>query len=453
MFRYALAGAGYGIYYFVSNRQLEPAQNFSVITLSSQNFTLSEFQGKVVLLDFMSVTCGPCIELMPELNEIHAEFNDSIVMLSVDVDPSDTVSQLENFKATYNGTWEFAFDTDNLQEKFGVLQIPKTIIIDKEGFITFSETGLQAGGNKLKETIEETIEGTAKRIFTITFGVSIGAAFGAGFLSFFSPCAFPLLPGYMAYNLDLMVKDDQREKEEEDNNESSKRKKTFGQKLWKSFVWGSASGLGIFIFYMIIGIIISVLVFALGKGLENLDKIAEVSEYIQLSVGILLIILGIFSFMPLSLDMSKMINKIESSTQRRREKRNERRLAKRGIEDSRERKESKVRKWTPHLAQLFIYGFTYALASIGCSLPILLGLMLTAIEAGTFVKASIIFLVYSLVMAILMIVITILVGFSKEALVNKLQASTKFVKILTGVLLILAGGFLMGYFLWNHFKV
>jgi len=450
-----LSGLGYGIYYYVSNRRLEPAQDFSVMTLTNQNFTLSDYHGKVVLLDFMSVTCTPCKELMPELVDIRAHFNASLVMLSIDIDLTDTPAQLLNFSTQFNASWEFAFDTDNLQEKFGVLQIPKTVIIDQNGFITFAETGLQAGGAKLQEIIQKTLEGKAQPIFTATFGVSIGAAFIAGILSFFSPCAFPLLPGYMAYNLDLMVRSDKKEEEEQDTRFQSRR-----GRFWKSLIWGSASGLGIFLFYMIIGVVISVLVLVYDKSLENVDKITEISEYIQLAVGILLIILGILSFTPISLDMSKLIIKIETAAQKRKERRQQRKLAKGSTEESAvdgeeatSKEASRLKKWFPQMAQLFLYGITYALASIGCSLPILLSLMLTAFNAGTFVKAILIFIVYSLVMSLSMFFVTILVGFSKETLINKLQASTKFVKIFTGILLILAGGFLMGYFLWNRFKV
>ncbi|NHJ85577.1 MAG: redoxin domain-containing protein, partial [Asgard group archaeon] len=85
-----LAAIGYGGYYFISNRnQLTPAPNFSVTTLSGENFTLSDYQGKVVVLDFMSVTCEPCKQLMPELKEISEDFNDTVVILSIDVDLSD----------------------------------------------------------------------------------------------------------------------------------------------------------------------------------------------------------------------------------------------------------------------------------------------------------------------------------------------------------------------------
>ena len=117
-----LAGLGYGGYYFMTNSggELEPASDFSVTTLTGANFTLSSYKGKVVLIDFMSVTCVPCKQLMPELVTISEEFNDSLVIISIDVDPTDTEAQLLEFKNDFNATWNFALDTDGLFTKYSV---------------------------------------------------------------------------------------------------------------------------------------------------------------------------------------------------------------------------------------------------------------------------------------------------------------------------------------------
>jgi len=450
-----LGGLGYGGFYFITHSgNLETAPNFSVTTLAGANFTLTDYRGKVVLLDFMSVTCVPCKQLMPELGFISDEFNDSLVILSIDVDPTDTEAQLLEFKNDYNATWSFALDTDGLFEKFSVLDIPKTIIIDANGYITLAETGFTAGSG-LTEKIEETLAGTAEPIISgIEF--SMLTAVFAGVLSFFSPCAFPLLPGYMAYNLDLLMRDEQREKEDNKEKKSKEEKKSaLKKRIWKSFIWGSAAAFGIILFYMIIGIIVASVSEGIGEGL---DRLANAAEYISLSIGIILIILGIISLTPLSLDMSKAITAINNLATRRKRRREAEKLEEQnnGIEGEEnvvtDNYQDKVASESPQIIQLFLYGVTYALASIGCNLPILLAMSFSAIESGAFAKAILIFAIYSLAMGLPMIIITILVGLSKDALINKLQASTKFVKILSGALLILAGGFLIGYFFWNHFS-
>ncbi|MBK5114743.1 MAG: redoxin domain-containing protein [Candidatus Heimdallarchaeota archaeon] len=430
-----LGGIGYGTYYFMTSNNLEPAHAFSVTTISGGNFTLSEHQGKVVLLDFMSLTCGPCEEMMPELVNISKEFNDTLVIFSVDVDLSDNATDLQAYKDLFNATWDFALDTVGLATAFAVVTLPKTVIIDSEGYITFAEIGFSADMN-LREKIQETIEGKATRI-NASLGGTMAVAFLAGILSFFSPCAFPMLPGYMAYNLDLLVKTEKKEEEMDEEDKDTKAR--VRRRVWRSLLWGGAAALGIFLFYMIIGLIVS---FA-GGAASNWEWV----EYIIPVVGGLLIILGVLTFTPYSLDMSKIISPISNIGKRKK---------KIDLEDSEEeesKKRSRAFSEAPQLVQLFLYGITYALASIGCNFPILIGLVLGALQAGSFFNAIMIFLVYSIAMALLMIVITLLVGFSKDALINRLQASTKAVKIISGILLILAGGFLIGWFLWDRYKL
>lgn len=453
-----IGGVGVGAYFLVQrNNTVSLAPDFSVEPITGGNFTLSNYRGKVVLIDFMSVTCVPCEQLMPELVIFSNQFNDSLVIISIDVDPTDSKADLLFFKESNNATWDFAFDIDNLQDKYSVTQIPKTIIIDKEGYITYSQTGFTSGSN-LEEKIQETIEGTAERI-TGGYGFSLSIAFIAGIISFFSPCAFPLLPGYMAYNLELLTKEEERkEKEdkkkkkerevdklEEETNETAKEK--VRRRVWKSFLWGLSAALGVALFYMVIGIIAAFFGEVIGNWVE----------YVTPVVGGLLIILGIISLTPLQLNMgfaTKWITNISINAKRRKLKRRAKRQNKtiEELEQIEEMNGSEFSQEAPQLIQLFLYGVTYALASIGCNGPIILGLTLKSIETGAFVKALLVFLVYSLAMALLMVVITMLVGFSRDILIEKLKASTKIVKILSGILLILAGGFMLGYSLWNILK-
>lgn len=440
-----LAGIGFGSYYIIDRRRnITPASDFSLTTLSGANFTLSDYVGQVVLLDFMSVSCGPCRSMMPDLVEIADEYNDSIIILSIDVDSSDSISDLIEFKNEYNATWQFALDTADLLTKYAAAPIPKTVIIDKEGYVTFAETG-QLDKEKISNEIENALAGTADRE-NIGYRFIMVAAFFIGIVSFFSPCAFPLLPGYMAYNLDLLTRDERKKNEtEEVDEEESKDKDTkinVRKRVWKSFLWGSAAAFGVLLFYMIIGLISAFVG----------EVVSEWVEYITPAIGALLIILGIISFTPFQLDMGKAVDAISKIGSRRRKRVNDI-DSEDDLEDNNLKKKRKnSRSELPQMFQLFIYGITYALASLGCNLPILLGLVLGSIEAGAFGKALLIFLIYSVAMAVLMILITMLVGFSKDVLINKLRASTNFIKIISGILLIFAGGFLIGWFLWGLYK-
>ena len=492
-----VAGLGVGSYFLFFNQNVEQAEDFTLVTVNDVYFTLSDYRGKVVLIDFMYIDCEPCQQLMPHLVDIRSSFNENLVMLTIDVLTLDNTTELAAFRDTYGATWYFARDTVGVAENFGVTTLPKTVLIDQEGYVTFSKAGYNTEAG-LEEVITNTLEGKADRI-SVGYTYYLVVALLAGILSFFTPCAFPLLPSYMAFNLDLLSKEEikikekhEKQKEEKEETEGIEadsdlevdekklRKIQFRNRLWKSFLWGGSAALGVVVFYMIIGSIAALVGEAIGPWVH----------YITPVMGVLLVILGIISLTPFSLDMGFAINAIDkilgrnnlldeidaddtSKKAQRKRKHNERKIARKEKQEAKwhiddndtskkaERKRKRLEKKKereaspfriPQTVQLFFYGVTYALASVACNGPILLGMILNAIDSGAFGKAILIFVVYSVAMAFLMIVITMLVGLSKDKILDKLRASTKAVKIISGILLILAGGFLFGYFLWNFFK-
>lgn len=71
---------------------LGEAPDFSVTTFNDETFTLSDYRGKVVLIDLMAEYCGPCIRQMPELQKIKLEKGEDIALISIDVSPYETES-------------------------------------------------------------------------------------------------------------------------------------------------------------------------------------------------------------------------------------------------------------------------------------------------------------------------------------------------------------------------
>lgn len=61
------------------------APDFTLTTFGGNTFKLSDYQGKVVLLDFMAEYCDPCKIQMPELQKLQLEIGDDLVMLSINV--------------------------------------------------------------------------------------------------------------------------------------------------------------------------------------------------------------------------------------------------------------------------------------------------------------------------------------------------------------------------------
>ena len=61
------------------------APDFTVNTFNDKTFKLSDYEGKVVLIDLMAEYCDPCKSQMPELQKLKLEKGDDLVIISIDV--------------------------------------------------------------------------------------------------------------------------------------------------------------------------------------------------------------------------------------------------------------------------------------------------------------------------------------------------------------------------------
>lgn len=93
--------------------------------------------------------------------------------------------------------------------------------------------------------------------------------------------------------------------------------------------------------------------------------------------------------------------------------------------------------------KFFSYGFGYTLLGIGCGGPILGSLALFALSSGGALSVLMSFAIYTLTMAALMLFTSLLVGFSREALINWLRASVGTIQRVAGALILLVGLYLI----------
>ncbi|UCF13061.1 MAG: TlpA family protein disulfide reductase [Thermoplasmatales archaeon] len=134
------------------------APDFTLTTINGENFTLSDHQGKIIVIDLMATWCGPCVLQMPELQKTLEEKRDEIVLVSVDIDKRETSDDVINTFGDYVDNWTFVMDTyeEDVGGKYHADYIPKLVIVNKEGNIYYSESGLTS-----KEKLIELINGAS----------------------------------------------------------------------------------------------------------------------------------------------------------------------------------------------------------------------------------------------------------------------------------------------------
>jgi peroxiredoxin len=124
----------------------KPAPSFSLKdVLQGKEYSLSQFKGKVVVINFFTFFCGPCRDEMPDLNQIHNEFKGKGLQ-TLGIALSSDPTQIRFLVKQLGLEYPVLIGNDKVSDSYGSISVvPTTVIIDKEG------------------KIAQTIEGTRKK--------------------------------------------------------------------------------------------------------------------------------------------------------------------------------------------------------------------------------------------------------------------------------------------------
>jgi thiol-disulfide isomerase/thioredoxin len=147
--------------------------------VNGEALTSDALKGKVVLLDFFAVWCGPCIATFPHLREWHDEYADKgLAIIGVtsyykygwdeeagrpkretELEPEAERAAMEHFVKHHELRHPIAYVSDReLQEHYVVSGIPHAVVIDRHGKIRLFRIGSgEANAADLKKAIEESL--------------------------------------------------------------------------------------------------------------------------------------------------------------------------------------------------------------------------------------------------------------------------------------------------------
>jgi len=204
-------------------------------------------------------------------------------------------------------------------------------------------------------------------------------AFSAGAATFFAPCSFPLLPGYVAYYL----------------GQGDSEAKPLLSRLWSAGVVGVVTSLGFFLVYAALA---GVVIFIGTQALTNISVL-------ELVVGLLLIVLGAG-------------------------------MATGKLQPDRLHVQLPERDRSP--TGFLLFGIVYAAAAAGCTAPVFIGIATFALSGGP-LSAVVTLGAYALGMSVLMIAVTVASALGRQQLLRAMSRNTGRIARVAGVLLVLAG--------------
>ncbi len=391
-------------------------------------FHLSDLRGDVIILDFMAHDCSNCHKVQEHLEQemddwkILAEdngvgfhilaygawYNEDLAYLNTSgfpytVPTYPTGIGSPDAAVLPNGT----ADPVRLFTASGTGSIPVVVIIDESGYIVHRQnTGTPTDGwAGFDAAVEQVIVDGGdsmvdQRIAWTEPETSLTAVFVLGallsILVYFSPCAFPVLPGFISYYLSLGAREDELIAEEK-----------LKSRMPNSAVIGLLAGLGMLTFFLLIGIVAAVM----GEAFARSGLI----HYIAIAVAVLLIVLGSLMLIGITSHLMGFVQKFV---------------------DRYSTTEADA-TFTPR-RNMYLYGFGYAAASIDCTAAAVLPFVVFLATLGsTAVVTGLAGLMLGLL--VLMVVVVVMVGLGRQMMINVLKRATGMIKLVGSWMMIMAG--------------
>jgi cytochrome c biogenesis protein CcmG/thiol:disulfide interchange protein DsbE len=129
----------------------KPAPNFTLTDNNGRPLTLSSYKGKVVLLNFWATWCGGCKLEIPWYMEFDKKYkNQGLAVIGVSMDEGGWktvkpfLAKKRDAETGVNIAMQYpiVIGTDSLAKQFGLTSMPMTLLIDRDGRIAVSHTGV-----------------------------------------------------------------------------------------------------------------------------------------------------------------------------------------------------------------------------------------------------------------------------------------------------------------------
>lgn len=226
---------------------------------------------------------------------------------------------------------------------------------------------------------------------------ALAYAFGVGMVATFNPCGFAMLPAYLSYFLGM---EGARPDDDEDV--------TVG--LMRALLVGAIMTAGFIAVFGLLGLILE----------PALSSVIEHLPWFTIVIGLALVVIGILLLSGRSITVN--LPRIERGPGSR------------------------------GLTSVFLFGVSYALVSLSCTISLFIAAISTTIEQESWLMGIGAFVAYGLGMGLVLMVLTVAIALARHSLVRNLRRIIPHVNRISGALLVLAGAYVI-YFGWYELRV
>ena len=117
------------------------ASNFTLMSAHGQDISLTDYEGKFVLLNFWATWCPPCVREMPALNDLHNQLHKSNNFEVVGVHVGPALATVKQFLKDKPVDFDIVIDKNMSLSSWPVSGLPTTFLISPSGKLIYKATG------------------------------------------------------------------------------------------------------------------------------------------------------------------------------------------------------------------------------------------------------------------------------------------------------------------------